>query len=64
MPAELVYVTGGGKIGPVSNDITKTGNVLKAFSFTNVKDVWPTGEYKVTATLSNGATKTVVFQVR
>jgi hypothetical protein len=61
---ELLYVPSGGKIGPITNDITKPGNVLKAFSFTNTKDVWPAGEFRVTATLSNGATKTVSFQVR
>lgn len=62
--AELMYVPTGDKIGPVTNDITKSGDVLKAFSFTKATDLWPTGEYRVTATLSNGETKMASFQVR
>jgi len=52
-----------GKIGPTVGDVTGSGSVLKAFSFTRSASSWPTGEYSVTVTLSTGATMTQKFRV-
>jgi len=61
---ELMYVPTGEKIGPIVHEITKTGNIVKASSFTRTNDSWPVGEYKVIATLSNGDKKEVNISVK
>ena len=61
--ASLIYLPGGGKIGPSSGEITKSGNVLKAFSFTRDSNYWPKGEYEIDVSLSTGATKSIKFTV-
>jgi hypothetical protein len=62
--ATLTYLPTNGKIGPSSGDISKSGNLLKAFSFTRDQNLWPVGEYQVDATLSTGATGSIRFAVK
>jgi hypothetical protein len=62
--AILTNVASGSKIGPSTGEITKAGNVLKAFSFTRDQNKWPAGEYEVEISLSTGAKKVVRFEVR
>ena len=61
--AEMTYVSTGQKIGPLENKIDKSGNVLKAFSFTSTGGAWISGKYKIKATLSAGDSKEVEFSV-
>ncbi|EKD71761.1 MAG: hypothetical protein ACD_46C00103G0002 [uncultured bacterium] len=61
--ATLVHTATGEKIGPSVNTITKKGNVLKAFSFSRGRALWPVGEYQIIITLSSGASKTVKVNV-
>lgn len=60
----ILKMPDGGKLGPVTGDITGVGNVLKAFSFQRAKNAWPTGDYELTVSLSSGAKKSVTFQVQ
>ena len=59
----LVHVSDGAGIGPITGDITKSGNVMKAFTFTRTEKSWPTGKYEIRAMLSTGATKVASFTV-
>lgn len=60
----LVHLPDGAGIGPVTGDITKSGNVMKAFTFTRTQKTWPVGNYEIRAALSSGATKAVKFEVK
>lgn len=62
--ATVTQMSNGAKIGPSVDDITKTGNLLKAFAFTRVTNAWAEGDYTVTVKLSSGDTKTMKFQVK
>ena len=62
--ATLIHPETGSKVGPVSAVVDKTGNILKAFSFTRENNEWPKGEYMIEATLATGAVKKVSFTVR
>lgn len=62
--ATLVYSSSGSKIGPSTSVISKSGNVMKAFSFSRVQSVWPKGGYQVDVVLSNGAKQSVKFKVK
>ena len=62
--ATLMNISSGSKIGPSGGEITKAGNVLKAFSFTRDKQLWPTGKYQIEISLSTGASKVVRFLVK
>jgi hypothetical protein len=61
--ATLIESSSDSRIGPSTGEINKTGNVLKAFSFTRDKNLWPTGEYQVEISLSTGAKKMAKFSV-
>lgn len=60
----LVHLPDGAGIGPVTGDITKSGNVMKAFTFTRTQKAWPTGKYEIRAVLSSGATRVAKFDVK
>jgi hypothetical protein len=61
--AELVYLPTGDKVGPVSNTISSSGDVSTKFSFTKPTNGWPSGNYNVNVSLSNGQKKTAPFIV-
>jgi len=54
----------GTKIGPVLGEISRSGNIMKAFSFARSAPKWPPGEYAIIVNLSSGETKTSSFAVR
>lgn len=62
--AELIYLSGKGNLKTTENKIDINGNVLKAFSFTSESGYWPSGEYKIKATLSTGDSKEVTVSVK
>ena len=62
--AEMVRVANGAKIGPSVATVTKNGNVIRDFSFTNTETIWPAGDYKINVTTSNGQTSTVPFVIQ
>lgn len=62
--AELVYVTNGSKIGPISSTVSKDGNIITDFSFTNTAASWPVGDYKINISTSNNQQKSVSFRVK
>lgn len=45
------------------NVTSKSGNIMKAFSFTNNDTPWPKGEYKVTVSLSGDGSKDATFVI-
>ncbi|TRZ47979.1 DUF4864 domain-containing protein [bacterium] len=62
--AELTYLSGKGNLKTAENKIDANGNILKAFSFTSTTGYWPSGEYKIKATLSTGDSKEVTVSVK
>ena len=62
--AELTYLSGKGSLKTAENKITVDGNVAKPFSFTSTAGYWPSGEYKIRATLSTGDSKEVIVSVK
>lgn len=56
-----VILSGQGlKTDPSNGNTSKSGNILKAFVFSN-KDAWLPGEYQLDVSLSTGDTKSVKF---
>lgn len=51
-------------LGPIDSTTTKTGNIMKAFSFTREKQLWPAGEYEIQVKLSSGDTQSIKFEVK
>lgn len=45
------------------NTTSKSGNIMKAFTFTNTNRPWPPGQYTVEVKLSTGASKAVTFNI-
>jgi hypothetical protein len=62
--ASITQLSNGQKFGPSQDDISKAGNILKAFAFTKVTNAWSAGEYEATIKLSSGDTKTLKFEVK
>jgi hypothetical protein len=62
--ASITQLSNGQKFGPSQDDISKEGNILKAFAFTKVTSAWSAGEYEATIKLSSGDTKTLKFEVK
>lgn len=62
--ATLTYLPTNAKIGPSSGEITRPGNILKAFSFTRDNNLWPVGQYQIDVNLSSGAKKSVRFIIQ
>jgi hypothetical protein len=61
--AEMTYLPTGDKVGPVSNDTQTAGDIISNFSFSKPTTGWPSGNYSVTVTLSDGQAMTVNFNV-
>lgn len=61
--ATLTHVDSGAKIGPVVATVDTTGDTMEAFSFTNTAMPWLKGKYQVDISISNGASKSVTFNV-
>ena len=61
--ATLTHVESGAKIGPVVATVSTTGDTMEAFSFTNTSMPWLKGKYQVDVSISNGASKSVFFNV-
>ena len=59
-----LILPGGGKIGPIIGEITKPGNIMKAFAFSRTTAAWLPGEYSVVINLSSGASRTFKFEVK
>lgn len=62
--AEMVYVRSGSKIGPSVAVITKSGNIIRDFSFTNTQPTWPVGDYAINISTSNNQHATVNFKMQ
>lgn len=54
----------GEEIGPLVGEISQSGNIMKAFSFTRSNPEWPKGKYKIIVKLSSGANQTISFKVK
>lgn len=61
--ASLKHIPSGVILGPIESKTTKTGNIMKAFSFTREKQLWPAGEYEIDVKLSSGDTQSIQFEV-
>ena len=61
--ATLIHRDSKAQIGPVVATVDMTGDTMEAFSFTNTSMPWLKGEYEVDVSISNGASKSVVFTV-
>lgn len=62
--ASLKHLPSGVILGPIESKTTKTGNIMKAFSFTREKQLWPAGEYEIDVKLSSGDTQSIQFEVK
>lgn len=62
--AVLSYLPTGDQVGPVTNEANQAGDIISNFSFTKPTAGWPTGDYKINISLSDGQTKDVVFSVK
>ena len=60
----ILVQSNGERIGPTMGEITKKGNIMKAFSFTRTTEKWPPGKYSIIVNLSSGESKVVNFQVK
>ncbi len=60
----LKHIPTGTILGPIDSTTTKTGNIMKAFSFTREKQLWPTGEYEAQVKLSSGNTQSIKFEIK
>ncbi|MCL5260488.1 MAG: DUF4864 domain-containing protein [Gammaproteobacteria bacterium] len=61
---ELVRVANGAKIGPNIAIVSRNGDIIRDFSFTNTAPSWPAGKYKINVATSNGETASVNFQIQ
>lgn len=62
--ASLQAPQNGTVMGPITQDVTISGNAMKAFSFTNTAMPWPSGEYKLKVNLSTGDSKEMTVNVQ
>lgn len=62
--AEFVRLKNGAKIGPSVATVTKNGDIIRDFSFTNTASKWPAGKYRVNVTTSNDQSTSVDFTIR
>ncbi len=62
--AELVYLSTGDIVGPVSNPPADAGDLISNFSFTKPTNGWPAGNYNINVSLSNGQKKIAPFIVQ
>lgn len=61
--AEMTYLPTGDKVGPVRNDTQAAGDIISNFSFSKPTAGWPSGNYSVNVSLSDGQTMTTNFNV-
>lgn len=61
--AVMAYLPTGDKVGPVSNDTQTAGDIISNFSFSKPTEGWPSGEYSVTISLSDGQNMTINFNI-
>ena len=61
---ELFYVTQNLKVLSVTKDLPDRGEVTFTFAFPKPSEGWPPGDYKLVISTSDGASKTVTFQVK
>lgn len=61
--ASVKGVDNGMTTDPAVTITSKTGNIMKAFTFTNNDKSWPKGDYKVNVSLSTGGEKTTTFTI-
>lgn len=61
---DLLYGPENIKPLTITKDVPGTGNITFTFDFSKPTKGWPTGDYKVVVTTSDGATKQVPFQVK
>lgn len=61
--ASVNGIDNGMSTDPAVTITSKTGNIMKAFTFTNNDKVWPKGDYKVDVTLSTGEEKNTTFTI-
>ena len=62
--ADLIYGPENLKALTITKDIPGSGEVTLTFAFSKPTNNWPQGDYKVVVSTSDGATKTVPFQVK
>ncbi len=62
--ADLIYGSENLKALSITKDISGTGDITFTFAFSEPTNNWPPGDDKVVATISDGNTKSVTFQVR
>ena len=62
--ADLIYGPENLKALTITKDIPGPGDVTLTFAFSKPTNNWPQGNYKVVVTISDGATKSVPFQVK
>jgi hypothetical protein len=61
--AVMTYLPTGDKVGPVTNDTETAGDIISNFSFSKPTAGWPSGEYSVNVSLSDGQTMTINFNI-
>jgi len=61
--AEMVRIENGAKVGPIIATVTKDGNIIRYFSFTNTEPSWPIGDYKINVYTSNKQISTLDFKI-
>jgi hypothetical protein len=59
----VTYLGNNVSLPPLTGEITIDGNVLKAFSFTNVAKEWPAGLFRVRVALPDGTERTKEFRI-
>lgn len=61
--SSITGVSNGMATETAVNVTSKSGNIMKAFTFTNNDKPWPKGDYKVTVSLSDGGSKDSTFTI-
>lgn len=61
--AVMTYLPTGDKVVPVSSDTQIAGDIISNFSFSKPTTGWPSGEYKVVVSLSDGQNMTINFNI-
>lgn len=61
--AIMTYLVTGDKVGPVNNDTQIAGDIISNFLFSKPTTGWPSGDYAVSVTLSDGQAMTINFNI-
>lgn len=62
--ATFVRLENGAKIGPSSAVVSKGGDIIRDFSFTNTEKTWPAGKYRINIITSNSQGASVDFEIK